>query len=161
MVGREDPSLQSWAGAESGKLMLSSARQEPGLELRETDCKKPRHQIQVLREFFFQEFIERVSLEYVWKTYFLKKNFLFNKEIGSPPLHPTPPPHLPPPHQMHSKRETSDLDNKCKWIHGRLVYTGLKAILGIPRHPLTLSQTAQPFYLFPPVSCSQVCLPGL
>lgn len=66
---------------------------------------------------------------------------------------PPHPPHLPPPHQMHGKCEASDLDNKCKWIHGRLVYTRLRAlrtaraILGISWYPLTLSLATYSFSL--------------
>ena len=130
--------------------------------------KKPRHQIQVLRDFFFFKNLLRES---VWNmlgrlTFFKKISCSIRKKealLCAPPH----PPHLPPPHQMHGKCEASDLDNKCKWIHGRLVYTRLRAlrtaraILGISWYPLTLSLATYSFYLFPPVSCLWVCLPGL
>ena len=63
MVGREDPSVWSWAGVESGKLMLFSGRHEPGLESGETDCKKIQALDSGFERMFFKNLLRESCLE--------------------------------------------------------------------------------------------------
>lgn len=149
--------------------MLSSVRPEPGLELGETDCKKPRHQIQVLREFFFFKNLLRESVWNMFGRLTLKKKIscsIRKKEA----LLCTPPHSLMYPHPIKCSTNVKPVTwtiNASGFMEGWFTQDleqspeNSQSDSRHPPSPLTLSLTTYPFYLFPPVSCLWVCLLGL
>ena len=116
--------------------MLFLGRHGAGLECGKRDSEKAGHQIQVLREFF-KEFIGRISLGYIWKSYFFL-SFLYNKEKGSTPPPPTPLPTttLTAIECLANMRPVSWTINTNGFIEGLFTRTILRILSAPSLHPL-------------------------